>query len=66
MAEPNASDGLTQRDLLVRLDTRMEDFVKRIEDHEGRLRALEARPLKWIAGLVTAAISGGALEHYFK
>lgn len=74
MAE-TPSEGLTQRDLLVRLDTRVEDFLKRLDDHEQRIRVLEksdegqnagVRVLRWVIGLGTALVGGGAADHYLK
>lgn len=69
------SNGLTQRDLLVRLDTRVEDFLKRLDDHEQRIRALEksdegqnagVRAFRWAIGLGAALLGGGAADHYIR
>jgi len=47
---------------------RMENLSTQVEDHEGRIRTIEATPTKmlwWAMGIAAAVISGAVLHRVF-
>jgi hypothetical protein len=61
---------LSDHDLLVRIDEKVDNILKMVSDHEGRIRSLEEQQHKWlgrdgaiaaILGLIAGAVSSLAL-----
>jgi len=61
---------LSDHDLLVRIDEKVDNILEVVSDHEGRIRSLEEQQHKWlgrdgaiaaILGLIVGAISSLAL-----
>jgi hypothetical protein len=61
---------LSDHDLLVRIDEKVDNILKVVSDHEGRIRSLEEQQHKWlgrdgaiaaILGLIAGAVSSLAL-----
>ena len=57
---------LSDHDLLVRIDEKVDNILKMVSDHEGRIRSLEEQQHKWlgrdgviaaILGLIAGAVS---------
>ena len=57
---------LSDHDLLVRIDEKVDNILKAVSDHEGRIRSLEEQQHKWlgrdgviaaILGLIAGAVS---------
>jgi hypothetical protein len=57
---------LSDHDLLVRIDEKVDNILKVVSDHEGRIRSLEEQQHKWlgrdgviaaILGLIAGAVS---------
>ena len=57
---------LSDHDLLVRIDEKVDNILKEVSDHEGRIRSLEEQQHKWlgrdgviaaILGLIAGAVS---------
>ena len=48
---------LTDRDLLVKIDTKLDIYIARVLDHEARIRLLEK--FQWITVGIAVAISTG-------
>ena len=61
---------LSDHDLLVRIDEKVDNILKVVSDHEGRIRSMEEQQHKWlgrdgviaaILGLIAGAVSSLAL-----
>jgi len=57
---------LSDHDLLIRIDEKVDSILKMLSDHEGRIRSLETQQHKWlgrdgaivaILGLIAGSIS---------
>ena len=57
---------LSDHDLLVRIDEKVDNILRMVSDHEGRIRSLEEQQHKWlgrdgaiaaILGLIAGAVS---------
>ena len=50
---------VSDHDLLVRIDEKVDHIISRLDDHEARLRPLEAQQHRWLGrdGAIVTAIS---------
>ncbi len=48
---------VTDHDLLVRIDTKVDNILTRLDDHESRIRPLESQQHRWLGR--DGAIAGG-------
>jgi len=50
---------VSDHDLLVRIDEKVDHIIERLDDHEARLRPLEHQHYKWLGrdGVIVTAIS---------
>lgn len=48
-------------DLLVRIDEKVDHIIEKLDDHEQRIRPLEAQRYRWLGrdGVIVAGISAG-------
>ncbi len=53
---------VSDHDLLVRIDEKVDNILTRLDDHEARIRPLETQQHKWLGrdGAIIAGISIGA------
>jgi hypothetical protein len=52
---------VSDHDLLVRIDEKVDHIISRLDDHEARLRPLESQRHQWLGrdGVIVAGISMG-------
>ena len=52
---------ISDHDLLVRIDEKVDHIIERLDDHESRLRPLEQQHNRWLGrdGVIVAGISMG-------